>query len=200
MFQEISFQNPTTTRRNSSSYSHSATASSYPRSSNPQTVSSADFSHLAHQFSQHSIRHDPRNTSSTYANYTTTPYTNDYVESSPQNRYECPHALTNVRSKRQANTRLQCQPSYARELSSLVERMIASGEGCLVCSPSLEDFSDPSTDEGLGDMDDFDYLQSDLTTGSSQTLSYRRSSDFSQNYVPKSIRVRKAKRQKKRYE
>jgi hypothetical protein len=213
MFHEYSFQSPT--RRNPAPLNHQAEAGTqYTHPQSNQNVSSTELNHLAHQFGQQSIRHDSLNPSSAYTGYTSTPYTNytsapylgysstPYATgqpvSSPQHSYTCPHALTNVRAQRQVNTQLQYQPQHARELSSLVERTVAAGEQCLICSPSAVDYTSTETDEGLGDMEDYDYLPSASSSGSSsQTLSYRRSSDFdSQNYVTKAIRVRKSKRQK----
>jgi hypothetical protein len=194
MFHEYSFQS--SARQGTSSYNHTGNSPSpYSYSSNHQPVSSTDLSMLTHHFGQQSIRYDQRSANS---NYTTTSQHQSsstsatYSVQPPRDSYECPHMLSSVRSQRQANTRLQCQPSHARDISTLVERMIASGEQCLICSPAQDE--EPPTqeeDEGIY-MGESDYQQA----VAAQTLNYRRSSDFSsaQSYVTKSIRVRKSKR------
>jgi hypothetical protein len=197
MFRDYSLQSAS--RQGQSSYTHSGVPTSiYSYSTNPQPVSQSDLAVLAHQFGQQSLRYDPRTANTTYSSSTTQHQSSapsaHYSVQPPQSAYECPHTYATVRSQRQANTRLQCQPSHAHEISTLVERMIASGEQCLICSPVPQQ-APPAQDEDEGIyMGDSEYLQS----SDSQTLSYRRSSDFgaTQSYVPKSIRVRKARRQK----
>lgn len=194
MFHDFTF--PPNSRRSPATYPHNAgTPSSYSYSSQPQAVSSSDLSLLAHQFSQQSIRHETYSSYSTTAqpSYQPAPSTAN-SQYSPQNTYTCAHNTATIRSQRQANTRLQCDPSHAREISSLVERMIASGDQCLVCSPDSYVSSPQPDDEGVADMSDGDNMAHGR---SSHTLSYRRSSDFgSSHYVTKKIRVRKDRRQK----
>jgi len=188
-----------TSRRSPAAFNRStASVSPYCYSSDPQPVSSTDLSLLAHQFSQQSIRYDPWSATTAYSSPASqqrqiTESSTGYYHSS-QTLSDCSHLST--RSQRQAHTRLQCQPAHRREINSLVDRMVATGEQCFICSPSAEDYaSTPSVDEEADDMGDLDFRQPDRP---GQTLSYRRSSDFSKtpNYVAKSIRVRKARRQK----
>jgi hypothetical protein len=192
MFHDYSF--PPASRHGPSSYNtHTAAIPSpYSYSSTPQAVSSADLNLLTHQFGQQSIRYDPRPANTQYSSnnqYQHTSSSTNYSVQPPQDSYECPHAVSSVRSQRQANTRLQCQPSHTRDISSLVERMVASGE-----TPVADDAPSTQEEDEAIYMGDLEYQQS----MAAQTLSYRRSSDFSSShsYVAKSIRVRKARRQK----
>jgi hypothetical protein len=194
MFNDYSFSSAS--RQDSPSFIHSAaTPSPYSYSPNPQPVSPNDLATLAHQFGQQSIRYDTRTANTTYSSTGQhQPSASSYSVQPPQGNYACPHTYSSVRSQRQSNTRLQCQPSHVHDISTLVERMIASGEQCLICSPVPAQTS-PAHDEDEGIyMGDSEYQHS--TDG--QGLSYRRSSDFgaAQSYVSKSIRVRKAKRPK----
>jgi hypothetical protein len=200
MLHEFSF--PPTTRQTPVLYSHNASSSSqYKYTPQPQSEPSTDLNLLAHQFSQHSIRYEPRNTPPAYSTntslqYQTTSPSTNYAYSSSQNSYDCPHRIStsssrSIRSQGQTNIRPQFPPSNTREISSRVERMIASGEQCLVCSP--EDYSSNPISDEPNEMDELEFPRS----RSAQTLSYRRSSDFTnQNYVTKKIRVRKERRQK----
>jgi hypothetical protein len=196
MFHDYSF--PSASRQGQPSFTHTEfTPSPYSYTPNQQPVSPNDLAALSTQFGQQSIRYDPRTANTSYsssAQHHPSSSSAHYPVQPPQDTYACPHTYASVRAQRQAITRQQCQPSHAHEISTLVERMIASGDQCLICSPVPQQ-TPPlhEEDEGIY-MGDADYQQST----DAQTLSYRRSSDFgaTQSYVPKSIRVRKARRQK----
>ncbi|KAF2435374.1 hypothetical protein EJ08DRAFT_692624 [Tothia fuscella] len=184
------FSLPTSARQNTQPYNRTGTVA--PQYTYTTQQSTSDLSNLAHRFSQQSIQqHDFNNSTASY-----TPMSHQYQQTSQQayyqqpqyDSYTCPHTIATRTQRQQYNTQ-QYQSSHPRELSSLVERMVTTGEQCLVCTPSQEP---PPEDEGFGDMEDD---MEDLNAA--HTLGYRRSSDFSSaNYVAKAIRVRKQKRQK----
>jgi hypothetical protein len=189
------FDYPQSSRPNVAAYNRTGAVAPQYSYTTHQSVGSPDLSHLAHQFSQHTIHYDPRAPTSSYSSATPLQYQQThhqqptyYQPPRSHSSYHCPHTSSSTQSQRQANSSLLYQQSHAREISSLVERMVESGEQCLICSPPP-----PPPDEGLGDMEE----DLDDPNLSAHTLGYRRSSDFgSANYVTKSIRVRKQKRPK----
>lgn len=161
-----------------------------------QTISSHDLNALAQRFDQQSINQYP--TTHPIGYQPNSPV--QYHQQIPQ--YHANESLqahqSTVRSQRQYNSRLQCQAAHARHLSSLLERMMDSGEQCSICTASRrQEQSAPAPnweeDETLGDELDEDYSQG---PGALSRLNYRRSTDLSANqqgYVSKPIRVRKKK-------
>lgn len=151
-----------------------------------QGVTSTDLALLADQFGQQTI-YATNNWVSQQQSRSTT----ENTAPAEQDFSDC--ATTARRAQRQATTILQCQVSHARQLSSLLEQMIASREQCNACvaeqaimahTPVWEE------DETMGEMEEED---GDLDR---PMLTYRRSADLStqQGYVNKTIRVRKRRR------
>jgi len=106
-----------------------------------------------------------------------------------------------VRSQRQANSRLQCDPSRAREISTLADRITAtSNDQCYVCQPQLQSTYIHPDPEPNYDADEFDDEGIDMTSEDvpSLDLSYRRSTDFTptEGRVQRQIRIRKKTRPK----
>lgn len=103
---------------------------------------------------------------------------------------------TNLRAKRQANTRLQCSPTHIRDISLLVERMIEANDQCSVRridEPTISvcvSTPDASDDEGVS----MDYTPPDSPHERPLFgLKYRRSGDRlnGQACVAKNVRMRK---------
>jgi len=100
-----------------------------------------------------------------------------------------------IRQQRQANMRLQCSASHARDISSLVERMVNNGEQCVICVPRA---SRSGLLPAMSDFEEDDYAsvkQSTRSDGTTYTLKYRRSGDVLSNQacVYKNIRLRQKK-------
>ncbi|KAF2140096.1 uncharacterized protein K452DRAFT_289492 [Aplosporella prunicola CBS 121167] len=101
--------------------------------------------------------------------------------SSPSGR-SSPHQ--SIRDRRQAHTQWQCEAVNIRDLASLVEQMVESGDQCSLRSKST---SSSSSESG----EDEDGLQGSKTP----SLKYRRSGDLSRNAaVSKDIRFRRRPR------
>ena len=100
-----------------------------------------------------------------------------------------------IRQQRQANMRLQCSASHARDISSLVERMVNNGEQCVICTPRA---SRSGLLPAKSDFEEDDYAsvkQSTHSDGTTYALKYRRSGDILSNQacVSKNIRLRRKK-------
>lgn len=81
-----------------------------------------------------------------------------------------------LRTRRQAATRLQCDPAHLRDISALVEKMVDRGDQCAVSSPqfgpsssSSSKFSDVDADV---DDDEIKTLGSSRRTSASVSSSY----------------------------
>jgi hypothetical protein len=166
-------------------------------SSVPSSVTAVDLDILAAQFSQQSLSSDPR-TATAYnypVNYQSSQLRQDYYPSSSSSSSSNSSSSVSaaaysqyysssqsLRAQRQASTRLQTDPAYARQIASLADRMTASGESCYACQPQPQQpyGYHQSRDEDAPD-DDFDDEGIDMTSedNAALDLSYRRSTDFS---------------------
>jgi len=202
---EASFQNfsfDATSRTNQALRNVSPLAPSY----SPSPVSSSDLNLLTQQFSQQTLNDDPR--SSRAYNYPSNYVQQGYSSSSSlstqpyQQNFQCPHwTAQSARSQRQASTRLQYDPSRTGEASTLVDRMVASGEQCSICAaqsqraytyiePRQDYRDDEFTDEGI------DMTPANFDENYSHGLAYRRSMEFSpeESRVQRPVRIRKNRR------
>ncbi|KAF2713683.1 hypothetical protein K504DRAFT_462192 [Pleomassaria siparia CBS 279.74] len=115
---------------------------------------------LAYRFDQHSLHTevDPE-----YRFYEPLTPPNDHFSfpgellDAPPQQASCYQRLSaaSLRKQRQANTRMQCSPSHLDDISSLVQRMIETGDQCRICQHKSQTRSNASTsddDEGV-DMD-----------------------------------------------
>jgi len=177
-FHGHTFQPPT-----AASAVYNQLAMPYPYQHSYQDASSAELASLANQFNQHTLRPTPD-----YSQHQQPRQVASHSTSPPQDSSN--RASASVQPQRQATAPLQSQVSHIRDLSDLMEQMVASGEQCHTCTgrrptvaPEWEE------DETLGEEED------DL---SPHMLSYRRSADLSQHpgYVTKNVRVRKRRRQR----
>lgn len=85
---------------------------------------------------------------------------------------ESPYAnltATALRSRRQAVTRMQCDPAHLNDISALVERMVHRGEQCAVSSPSLGPSSSSSI---FSDLDDDEVKPLDASRRTSVASSF----------------------------
>ncbi|KAE9976903.1 hypothetical protein EG328_002363 [Venturia inaequalis] len=170
-------------------YSFDSTSSTspagYPYPHHTQGVTSADLALLAQQFGQQTIE-ATNNWVSQQQSRTTT----ETAASSDQDFSESECAMTARRAQRQANTILQSQDLHAHQLSSLLERMMASREHCSACVAEQAIVAETPVwdeDETMGEMEEED------GDWDRPMLTYRRSADLSteKGYVNKTIRVRK---------
>jgi len=159
---------------------------------------------LSQQFSQHSLEVDPSYQSASYFDPITSPTAPCFPDTnsvyfSRQTSYA--HTSYNrlspaaIRLQRQANMRLQCNTSHAKDVTALVERMMDKGEQCRVCTRprSRGNISASSSDD-----DEDVAVESRQSSSSTMTLKYRRSGERlgGQTCVSKSVRLRKTKSRK----
>lgn len=97
-----------------------------------------------------------------------------------------------IRARRQAHTQLQCDAAHMRDISSLVQKMIESGDQCKLASrnDSVVSSSDCCGDDA--DDEPYDLPRSNSSPAISQSLRYRRSGEvLSTAAVSKNIRFRR---------
>ncbi|KAL0264281.1 hypothetical protein SLS55_000228 [Diplodia seriata] len=113
--------------------------------------------------------------------------------SSPSSSYFPDDALpdpTAIRSRRQAHTQLQCDAAHMRDISSLVKKMIESGDQCKLAPRNDSVVSSDSGDDA--DDEPYDLPRSNSSPAMSQSLRYRRSGEvLSTAAVSKNIRFRR---------
>ena len=165
----------------------------------PPTPPAVSMGELALRFGEQNLEVDPRYQGTSFLE-PAAPSDEDFLFSTdPENsNRHLPYASLSpaaIRQQRQANVRLQCSASHARDITSLVERMVNDGEQCVICAPR------PSRSGLLPAKSDFeedDYAsvkQSTHSDGTTYALKYRRSGDVLSNQacVSKNIRLRKKK-------
>ncbi|KAF4301914.1 hypothetical protein GTA08_BOTSDO09592 [Botryosphaeria dothidea] len=95
-----------------------------------------------------------------------------------------------IRARRQAHTQLQCSEAHMRDISSLVQKMIESGDQC-----KLATRNDSVVSSDCGDDDDdegYEMPRSNSSPAISKSLRYRRSGEvLSTAAVSKNIRFRR---------
>jgi hypothetical protein len=164
----------------------------------PLTPPAVSMGELALRFGEQNLEVDPRYQGTSfdpaappdeYFLFSTDPENSDrhlsYASLSP----------TAIRQQRQANVQLQCSASHARDISSLVEKMVNDGEQCVVCAPRA---SRSGLLPAKSDFEEDDYASVKRSThsdGTTYALKYRRSGDVLSNQacVSKNIRLRKKK-------
>lgn len=178
---------------------HTMTGTSY--APNDPGVSSQDLDLLAHEFSQQSLRPDSRNVANARPPSGSVSYHQPVPQQHTNTSQSRPQTTASVRSQRQANTRTQCLATRARQLSSLLQHMVDTGEQCSVCPPTSrrEPSAPPWLEAEQSGATDFagEEATAEPSMPGSQLI-YRRSSDSpvnAQNYVAKKVRARKKKPQ-----
>lgn len=164
----------------------------------PLTPPAVSMGELALRFGEQNLEVDPRYQGTSFE--PVAPSDEDFLFSTdPENsdRHLSYASLSPaaIRQQRQANVQLQCSASHARDISSLVERMVNDGEQCVVCAPRA---SRSGLLPAKSDFEEDDYASVKRSThsdGTTYTLKYRRSGDVlsSQACVSKNIRLRKKK-------
>lgn len=170
-----------------------------PSRANPTAMTIGE---LSQRFSAHSIEVDPSYQRTSYFEPATSPsdqYPQEVDSAYSSRRTSYAHIYNGLspaalRLQRQANVRLQCNTSHVKDISSLVERMMAEGEQCRICTR-------PRSKDGLSatSSDDEDERAEPRRSSSSDnpafTLKYRRSGERlgGQACVSKTVRLRKIK-------
>lgn len=114
---------------------------------------------------------------STSASSPTSPYF-------PEDNYPDP---STIRARRQAHIALQCDAAHMRDISSLVKKMIESGDQC-----KLAPRNDSVVSSECDDDEGYELPRSNSSPAVSQSLRYRRSGEvLSTAAVSKNIRFRR---------
>ncbi|EKG18559.1 hypothetical protein MPH_04198 [Macrophomina phaseolina MS6] len=105
----------------------------------------------------------------------------------PEDAFPDPAA---IRARRQAHTQLQCNEAHMRDISSLVKKMIESGDQCKLATRNDSVVS--SNCSGDDEDDCYDMPRTNPSPAVSQSLRYRRSGEvLSTAAVSKNIRFRR---------
>ena len=165
----------------------------------PSTPPAVSMGELALRFGEQNLEVDPRYQGTSFLE-PAAPSDEDFLfstdpENSNQHLSYASLSPAAIRQQRQANVLLQCNASHARDISSLVERMVDNGEQCVISAPRpLRSGLLPAK----SDFEEDDYASIKRSThsdGTTYALKYRRSGDVLSNQacVSKNIRLRKKK-------
>ncbi|PSN66876.1 hypothetical protein BS50DRAFT_676576 [Corynespora cassiicola Philippines] len=123
----------------------------------------------------------------------------------PQDTFPFQHSYSRLttatlRMQRQANTRMQCSSSHAKDLSLLVQKMIDDEEQCRIGDTKLRPPLSPTTSDDDDEGVDMDYEPSTPEELRQYRLNFRRSGDRLDGctMVARSVRMRKKSRVTKR--
>ncbi|KAF2107529.1 hypothetical protein BDV96DRAFT_588884 [Lophiotrema nucula] len=167
---------------------------------------------LAYRFHQQSLRVDT-SVPPCYAYAPLTPPSDDdsassadfpsSLSSSQLSSYES-MSPAELRMRRQANTRMQCDASHVKDITNLVKKMIEDGDQCHICDPksrtSSRASSSSSADEDEDEGVDMDYIPPSDQDLPLYSVKFRRSGDRVVGHaaVMKSVRMRKKPKMLKR--
>ncbi|OCL12233.1 hypothetical protein AOQ84DRAFT_352621 [Glonium stellatum] len=154
---------------------------------------------LALRFGEQNLEVDPRYQGTSFFDPSAASEEDFLFSTDPENsnRHQSYASLSPaaIRQQRQANMRLQCSASHAKDISSLVERMVNSGDQCVICTPRESRSAILPAASGFEEDDYASVRRSTNADGTTFTLRYRRSGEILSNQacVSKNIRLRKKK-------
>ncbi|KAF2234384.1 hypothetical protein EV356DRAFT_501950 [Viridothelium virens] len=156
-------------------------------------------SDLSRQFGEHSIRPRTVRADSGYESQRSSIAQEESNVASRVSSLQVPQSSSRQpsvkRAQRQDSIRLQTETSHLREISSLVQRMVDSGDQCSLCRPT----SSHSERSNTPPEDDDDVVSMGLNTHESaarrHNLPYRRSNEVLRGRpgVTKDVRMRKSR-------